>query len=289
MNSTKQLALHAYYQATLPLRWRANAVAARDATAPVMVLFYHRVADVNPNEWTMSRKTFAKQIRWLQANFDLVSLPEAQQRLRGGNSRAAVSITFDDGYAENCDFAMPLLAEQGIPCTYFVTLDNVTNNTPFAHDVKAGVPLPVNSIEQLRDLAEAGVEIGAHTRTHPDLGAIANEDQLYDEVVRSADELQDSLAKPVRYFAFPFGLHANLNARAFHMARDAGFEAVCSAYGGYNFPGDDAFHLQRIHADPQMLRLKNWLTVDPRKLRSVRRFEYLALPQATLQPAMAAP
>jgi hypothetical protein len=48
---------------------------------------------------------------------------------------------------------------------------------------------------------------------------------------------------------------------------------VCSAYGGFNFPGDDPFHLQRIAADSVMVRLKNWVTMDPRKLRT-RRFEY---------------
>jgi hypothetical protein len=57
------------------------------------------------------------------------------------------------------------------------------------------------------------------------------------------------------------------------MAYDAGYEAVCSAYGGFNFPGDDAFHLQRIHGDADMIRLKNWTTVDPRKKRT-RRYTY---------------
>jgi hypothetical protein len=56
------------------------------------------------------------------------------------------------------------------------------------------------------------------------------------------------------------------------MARDAGYRGVCSAYGGYNFPGDDAFHLQRIHGDAEMIRLKNWITMDPRKL-TVPRFD----------------
>ena len=58
------------------------------------------------------------------------------------------------------------------------------------------------------------------------------------------------------------------------LARECGYEGVCSAYGGYNFPGDDAFHLQRIHADDDMIRLKNWVTVDPRKLKKHRRFTY---------------
>ena len=57
------------------------------------------------------------------------------------------------------------------------------------------------------------------------------------------------------------------------MARQAGYAGVCSAYGGFNFPGDDPFHLQRIPVDDDMIRLKNWVTMDPRKLRT-RRFEY---------------
>jgi hypothetical protein len=66
------------------------------------------------------------------------------------------------------------------------------------------------------------------------------------------------------------------------LARRAGYQGACSAYGGYNWPGDDHFHLQRIHADPEMLRLKNWLTIDPRKERSVQRFEYQELREPEL-------
>ena len=47
--------------------------------------------------------------------------------------------------------------------------------------------------------------------------------------------------------------------------------------GGYNFPGDDAFHLQRIHVDNDMIRVKNRTSIDPRKL-NVRRFEYQPRP-----------
>ena len=71
--------------------------------------------------------------------------------------------------------------------------------------------------------------------------------------------------------------------RVFQLAREAGFAGVCSAYGGYNVPGDDPFHLQRIHADPDIIRLKNWLTVDPRKLARVARFQY----QMSQPPAQA--
>ena len=92
-------------------------------------------------------------------------------------------------------------------------------------------------------------------------------------MVAAKEELQAALGRPVRYFAFPFGLHANLNPAAFALAKKAGYAGVCSAYGGFNFPGDDPFHLQRIPVDDDMIRLKNWVTMDPRKLHTPR-FEY---------------
>jgi peptidoglycan/xylan/chitin deacetylase (PgdA/CDA1 family) len=214
-------------------------------------------------------------MQWLQANFDLVSLEEAQRRVRSGiNARQAVSVTFDDGYAENCRFALPLMKRMGIPCTYFVSLAHVVHGTPFPHDSARGEPLAPNTVEELRAMADSGVEIGAHTRTHADLGRLNDRVALHDEVVVASEELQHLLGRPVRYFSFPYGLHANLNRQAFDLAFETGFEAVCSAYGGYNFPGDDPFHLQRIGVDGELLRLKNWLSLDARKLRGVRRFEY---------------
>ena len=268
----RETALAAYYYTSLPLRWWWRT----PETAPVGILFYHRVADKHPNEWTMSTATFQRQMDYLQEHYELVTLPQAQQLMRGESvtERPAVCITFDDGYGENVDFALPLIIDRNIPCTYFVTHHHVTTGAPFSHDVAAGVPLPTNTIAELRDMVEAGIEIGGHTRTHPDLATITDEAQLYDEVIVAGAALAEAIGQPLRYFAFPFGLHANLVPLAFAMAKSAGYEAVVSAYGGYNFRGDDTFHLQRFHADPIMIRFKNYLALDPRIVRKVKRFEY---------------
>jgi peptidoglycan/xylan/chitin deacetylase (PgdA/CDA1 family) len=122
-------------------------------------------------------------------------------------------------------------------------------------------------------MVSAGVEIGAHTRSHANLGGGLSPEDTEDEVVGSKRELEKALGVEVRYFAFPYGLHQNLSASAFQLAFAAGFSGVCSAYGGYNFPGDDPFHLRRFHADPEFYRFKNWMTVDARKLRLHRDFE----------------
>ena len=269
------LLLSTYYHATLPMRHWLSQKRAQQGQAPICVLFYHRIADQRPNDWTMPCNMFAQQIAWLRERFDMITLAQAQERIRGGvNYRPAVCITFDDGYGDNCQFAIPLLVKERIPCTYFVSSHFALTGDYFPHDIARGQKLRPNTIDELQAMAAAGIEIGAHTRTHADLGQILDLQTLREEVVDAAHELEQAVGAAIRYFAFPFGLHANLNADAFRLAQRAGYAGVCSAYGGYNFPGDDAFHLQRIHADPEMLRLKNWLTIDPRKQRRVQRFLY---------------
>jgi peptidoglycan/xylan/chitin deacetylase (PgdA/CDA1 family) len=264
-----------YYLATLPARRHAAVERAARHAEPVRVMFYHRVADDHPNGWTISTRGFAAQIRWLRDRFDLVSLSEAQARITAGRNRVPTAcVTFDDGYADNMRFAVPLLLRHQIPFTYFVSTNHVLGCQPFPHDVAAGVPLAPNTLGELAKLVGAGVEVGAHTRSHADLGAESvTQAQLHDEIVGSKRDLENALHCEVRCFAFPYGLPQNLSTNAFRVARHAGYRAVCSAYGGYNFPGDDPFHIRRFHADPGMSRFKNWLTVDPRKLKSSCQFD----------------
>jgi peptidoglycan/xylan/chitin deacetylase (PgdA/CDA1 family) len=274
MVSWKEFALGAYYLSTLRSRRRAAIDRAAEHREPVRILFYHRVANEVPNCWTTRAKTFVSQISWMQERFDLVTLAEAQARIASGRNRwPTACITFDDGYADNRRAAIPLLLQRRIPFTYFVSTNYVLNGQPFPHDVAAGRPLTPNTLAHLREMAAAGVEIGAHTRTHANLGATLSVEELSAEIIGSKHELEAALGVPVRYFAFPYGLHENLSATAFRVAYEAGFAGVCSAYGGYNFPGDDPFHLRRFHADQEFIRFVNWMTVDPRKLRTDHDFD----------------
>lgn len=282
---TDNVLLAGYCGLTSPYRRWVNRQRCAEGKAPILVLFYHRIADDRATPWTHSFRLFQRQMRWLKKHCELISLEEAQLRIRRGtNDRIAASITFDDGYADNCDRALPLLIAEKIPCTYFVSLRNVLKGKPFPHDLRHGASCRPNSIAQLCWMAQHGIEIGAHTRTHADLGRITDECKLYDEVVVAGEELQAAVGRPVRYFSFPFGLPNNLNRRAFQMAYEYGYEGVCSAYGDYNFPGDDPYHLRRIHVD-NMPRLKNWGTIDPRKIHpSFTLDDYLPSQARPLEP-----
>lgn len=215
----------------------------------------------------MSRSDFTNQLDWMQRHFDVVSLEEIQTRLRQGTNKPAVAITFDDGYAENADFAIPELARRRLPATYFVSTDFVDSELSFPHDLAAGVSLPANTSQQLRDFQAAGIEIGAHTRSHRDMGTVEDKALAEFEIRGSIEQLEQWLGVPVRYFAFPFGLPGNMSQLAVDVLAECGIQGFCSAYGAWNWPAEtEPFHLRRIHADPGMERLKNWLTLDPRKL-----------------------
>ena len=213
-----------------------------------------------------------RQIRWLERHFELISLEETQRRIRSGaNRRPAVSITFDDGYAENCRQAIPLLIKEQIPCTYFVTVRNVLEGVPFEHDLACGHRFPPNTPEQLRAMAAAGIEIGAHSYTHPDLGAHhAIPGSFIGEVVEARDELQAALGCPIRYFAFPYGQHANLSRQAFELGRGGGLRGGLLGLRRIQLARRRRLPPAADRRGRPMIRLKNWVTGDPRKRKMPR-------------------
>ncbi len=270
----KSHSLGLYYYATLPKRWQNESQWREKGCAPCTVLFYHRVADDHPNAWSISLKQFKHQIEWVRERYQIVSLADVQQAVDlRQNTEPLVAITFDDGYADNSEAALPWLLQEGLPLTYFVTTGNMSTGEPFPHDVRAGTPLRPNTPEQIRELAASGVEIGCHTRTHADLGSGLPDRALRDEIVGSKRDLEDLIGRQVRYFAFPFGMPENMTTTGFRIAREAGLSGVCSAYGAYNVPGSDSFHIRRVHGDPEWGRFRNWLTVDPRKVQRQEPFD----------------
>jgi peptidoglycan/xylan/chitin deacetylase (PgdA/CDA1 family) len=264
-------------------RWLAS-----QSQAPISVLFYHRVANAHTTPWTISYQQFCRHIEYCDENYEMIDLAEVQRRVHDQDSRVpSVSITFDDGYRDNSYFALPLLIERGIPCTYFVTTSNVRNQTAFEHDRAAGKASAVNTVRQLREAADAGVEIGCHTRHHVDFSRIHDPAVVRNEIVEAKDELEQMIGKPVRYFAFPYGMPQHLTQVAIEMVSEAGFAGFCSAYGGYNIVGRDAFHIRRIHGDPEFVRLRNWLGFDRRKLKREPDVRYFLPPLRSFEETAA--
>jgi peptidoglycan/xylan/chitin deacetylase (PgdA/CDA1 family) len=265
--------------ATGPQRRKQLRQLCRQQKAPLMVSFYHRVADSHPNDWTISREAFRRHVDFCRSHCELIALDELQRRVLAADSpRPTMTFTFDDGYRDNCEFAIPLLLEHKIPCVYFATLDNAINQKPFQHDQTSGVSLAVNTIADLRDMADHGIEIGLHTYSHVDFSRVQTAAVIRREILDAKDQLEQLIGHAVRYFAFPYGMPEQLTQAAIEAIHEAGLAGFCSAYGGYNLPGRDAFHIRRFHGDQEFWRFKNWLSFDQRKVRCEPRVRYFLPP-----------
>ena len=275
MSIFRQSLLQSYKTATQHWRQAIREDLLQRRQMPAAILFYHRVADTSPNDWSISQRDFERHLDWLKENCEFASLAEIQSTQQFGlRNKMQLCVTFDDGYAENCDWALPELLNRQIPTAYFVTTSNVAEQNSFSHDVRNGKDLAVNSVSQIRDFANRGIEIGSHTQTHLDLGLPHRREVLVAEIRDSRSQLQDWTGQSIDYFAFPYGLPENISQAAIDMVYEAGYKGFVSAYGGWNWPGEDDFHLQRIHGDPGLASLTNWLTFDPRKMRRGSRVRY---------------
>ncbi|HEY2372303.1 MAG TPA: polysaccharide deacetylase family protein [Gaiellaceae bacterium] len=210
-------------------------------TRGVPVLLYHAFGDDN-DRYVVSRTAFARQLRMLALlRFRVRPYAEIARMLRDGRvpPPRTVALTFDDGYADNADVAVPLLERHGFPATIFLVSARLGADNDWTEEP----PLrgrALLSAEQLAPLRSHRVDFGAHTRTHPDLTV---SDAATDEVASSRTELEAALGLSVPTFAYPYG---RVDDRAVAAVRDAGFESACTTDPRLAQVGDDPLRVPRV-------------------------------------------
>lgn len=227
---------------------RLDALLLRDSA---VVVTFHRVQDTEAAEGlTVGVELFEAYCRFFKRYFDVVSLRDLVGKLESGAKlNRELAITFDDGYRDNFDHAAPVLEKLGLPATFFVVTQWMGTDVVPWWDREIGVRHPWMTWDQVRSLHQRGFELGAHTRTHVDLGAITDR-EAHDEIVGARQELEHQLSDKVEFFAYPYGRRANLADTNRHLVRGAGFRCCCSCFGGLNVPGTDPFHLKRVPISP---------------------------------------
>lgn len=160
---------------------------------------------------------------------------------RGGLPRRPVLLTFDDCYRDLIESALPLLEERGIPAVAFAVSGYLGATNRW--DEKIGArPMRLLEAAELRELARSGVEIGAHSHTHPRLTDLPDE-ALRAETAGAVEQLQRAQVGQVRLFAYPYGV---CDARVREAVRDAGVRAAFTTSSGTVSAGDDPYSLHRI-------------------------------------------
>jgi peptidoglycan/xylan/chitin deacetylase (PgdA/CDA1 family) len=274
------------------------------------VLIFHRVLPqydpLFPDEICAPR--FDSICAWLASWFNVLPLDEAVVKMRAGTLPArAACITFDDGYADNHDVALPILQRHGLCATFFIAtgflnggrmwndtiIEAIRRSTKSILDLStlelgtfpldslaarkqaiaavidkikyrsiderialteraaelADVKLPQDLMmtsDQVRDMRRAGMQIGAHTVSHPILARLSA-DQCRQEIQGSKAFLEQLLQERIGLFAYPNGKPGeDYSAENMAIVQQLRFDAAVSTQWGASRQGDDIFAIKRF-------------------------------------------
>ncbi|MEW2357924.1 polysaccharide deacetylase family protein [Spirillospora sp. NPDC029432] len=188
-----------------------------------MVLMYHSVDhyDEDPHLVTVTPERFERQLRWLHSRgLRGVSVYELLRAHARGRTRGLVGLTFDDGYADFATRAVPALVRYGFTATVFV----VTGRIGAYNAWDTGPPKALMTREQIRAVADFGMEVASHTVRHVSLPE-ASDDEVREELLGSRAELEEIVQRPIGGFAYPYGHATPRDAAA---VRAAGYDYGCA-------------------------------------------------------------
>jgi peptidoglycan/xylan/chitin deacetylase (PgdA/CDA1 family) len=211
----------------------------------VPILMYHEISaePVSASRLGVAPDRFAQQLQYLHASgYHTLTAADLDAAMKSGTPLPAkpVVLTFDDGTADFYEVALPLLAEHGFTATLFATSGWMA--TPGGRTCCRKVPPGMLSWDQLRAIAGAGIEIGGHTISHPQLDQLPP-DLLRKELTDSKSELESQLGQPVTGVAYPFGYSSRL-VRA--QAACGGYEYGCVVGNRLATAAADPFALPRL-------------------------------------------
>ena len=220
--------------------------ALRDATgrALVPVLTYHAVTDEPPDAIRRFAVTPARLQEHLAAlravGAEGLTVGALLACYRGDRPLPArpVVLTFDDGYEDFLHAALPALAAAGYPATLYASTGLLRDERPAV----VAPPGRMLSWAQLAEIAEAGVEVGAHGHTHRALDTLPRAEAVW-EVTHSRERIQQELGRPVDTVAYPYGY---ATAHLLAAVRAEGFVGGCGVRNAYSHAGEDPVALSRL-------------------------------------------
>lgn len=214
----------------------------------IPILMYHKV---NPDPSTgglglrVPPDKFEWQMKYLRKNgYETVSPEDVMDHFEKGKHLPdkPIVITFDDGYKDNHQFAYPIMKKYGYTGTIFVVSKAIGNTNFFDVEKKLQPENKIMDWQEIRELAEAGFTIGAHTVDHPHLAEVPPEVARH-QIEESKRALEHGLKKPVEFFAYPYGSY---NDTVADLVKQAGYRAAVTTELGLAKADSNPFKLRRI-------------------------------------------
>lgn len=235
----------------------------------VPILMYHNIgkppAGARLRNLYVRADTFARQM-WLLncCGYQGLSMTAALPYLRGEKAGRVVAITFDDGYLDTLELALPVLNKYRFSATcYFVSQRDGQYNDWDA--TALNVRKRLMSHEHILAWRDAGMEVGGHSRTHPHLPA-CSDIELHNEIAGCKSDLEILSQEQVTQFCYPFG---DQDERVVAAVRQAGFIAATTTQRGRSHAGDDPLLLKRVLVSgstlPHLFLLKLWSRYEDKR------------------------
>lgn len=173
----------------------------------IPILMYHSM-DASGSVVSVAPQIFREHLQCIKdLGFRGISLTTAVEHRQQNDSwpEQSVVLTFDDGFANVHRSALPALSQHGFSATVFLVSGHMGGNNDWAPPPDGLGIRQILSWQQAAELASAEIEIGSHTRTHPDLRTCSPA-EVKEQMCSSRKEIEDRLGIPVRSFAYPYGV-----------------------------------------------------------------------------------
>lgn len=217
--------------------------------APVL-LYHHIDKSESHSPYYVSPETFDREMKWLKDNgYTVVSYFDFYEgyAATGTLPKKPVVITFDDGKLDQYKNAFPILKKYGYPATFFIATDQIATGDAMTW-------------EMVKEMSDAGMEIGSHTLDHPSLSKTKPIRLVKYEIRKSRQVLNDKLDISIRFFTYPSGSY---NKETADIVKNSGYlSAATTDHGVYHKLGGDPYQIKRIYVFDDMKsftrRVKGW-------------------------------
>lgn len=234
-------------------------------------LYFHSIGDI---PLSVSVKLFGKQINFIEkSGYEGKPIKDFEtNRLK----RNCVFVTFDDCFASVYENAVSVLKKHNFKATFYAAINYIGKRRWGSvkyqrwSDEKTedfNVPFDYMSWDQLKDLADSGMEIGAHTITHRNLTEISKEEQEK-EIFGSKEILENKLGIEVTSFCYPRG---KFNDDIISIVKQAGYKYACTTIPGVITEDTNLYKIKRYPCGSFDLYFKSLFNMHHRAIFNVKK------------------
>jgi len=230
-----------------------------DGQKTLSILMYNKVNDLPDNPTTVPVGIFDDQLgRLAELGYNVVGLDAVLDHyaLEKPLPEKAVLITFDDGYRDTLENALPVLQKHGYPAVAFIPVAYMEDETPLPHEarlVERGVRNRTLDWGLMRELDRSGVTVESHGIAHRPLAEVTL-DEAVREIAVSKLKLEEELGRPVRAYAYVKGSEAHFHPVHESILKQAGYDIAFTTISRANGPTTNPFRLGRYNVEPYPAR-----------------------------------